>query len=152
MVYSARRFVLGFAICYFVLVFFSPFASRLPVLGKRDLILVFFVRLFDLLLLSVSSSSSYLERAEACDCGTPWTFLLPCFHYVTLVLLLLVHHLFFFWCLGKALLRDWCISWVSSLSELAAACGLCMHVALWYSTSSNQTGNKFLFAICRLLN
>ena len=28
------------------------------------------------LVLSVSSSSLYLGRATACDCGTPWTFLL----------------------------------------------------------------------------
>ena len=29
--------------------------------------------------LSVSSSSWGLGRAAVCDCGTPWTFLLPCF-------------------------------------------------------------------------
>ena len=34
-------------------------------LGKRELILVLFVRLFDLFVV--------------CDCGTPWTFLLPSF-------------------------------------------------------------------------
>ena len=40
-----------------------------------------FVRLFDLRLfvLSVSSFSWCLGRAAACDCGTPWTFLLPFF-------------------------------------------------------------------------
>ena len=31
------------------------------------------------LVLSVSSSSWCLRRAAACDCGTPWTFLLPFF-------------------------------------------------------------------------
>ena len=38
-----------------------------------------FVRVFDLCLFgfSVSSSSWCLGRAAACDCGTPWTFLLP---------------------------------------------------------------------------
>ena len=38
-----------------------------------------FVRMFDLCLfgLSVSSSSWCLGRAAVCDCGTPWTFLLP---------------------------------------------------------------------------
>ena len=40
---------------------------RLPRLGKRELILN----------LSVSSSSWGLGRAAVCDCGTPWTFLLP---------------------------------------------------------------------------
>ena len=52
---------------------------RLPRLGKRELILVLFVRLFGLCLfidLSVSSSSWGLERGAVCDCGTPWTFLL----------------------------------------------------------------------------
>ena len=29
------------------------------------------------MVLSVSSSSWCLERAAVCDCGTPWTFLLP---------------------------------------------------------------------------
>ena len=58
-----RRFVLCLALCYFVLVIFSPFsiaitslgeerasllALRLPRLGKRELVLVLFVRLFDL--------------------------------------------------------------------------------------------------------
>ena len=49
---------------------------RLPRLRKRQLILVLFVRLFDLCLfrLSVSSSSWCLGRAAVCDCGTPWTF------------------------------------------------------------------------------
>ena len=43
-----------------------------------------FVHLFDLrcLVLSVYSSSWCLEWAAACDCGTPWTFLLP-FLYAT---------------------------------------------------------------------
>ena len=70
MVYSTRRFVLSLALCYFVPVFFSPF-------GKRELILVLFIRLFDFHLfcfvLSVFSSSWCLVRAAACDCGTPWT-------------------------------------------------------------------------------
>ena len=54
---------------------------RLSRLGKRELILVLFVPLLDLCLfrLSVSSSSWGLGRAAVCDCGTPWTFLLPFF-------------------------------------------------------------------------
>ena len=53
---------------------------RLPRLGKRELILVpfvRFVRFVPCLDLSVSSSSWGLGRAAVCDCGTPWTFLLP---------------------------------------------------------------------------
>ena len=55
---------------------------RLPRLGKRELILVLFVRLFvcACLDLSVSSSSWGLGRASVCDCGTPWTLLLPFFY------------------------------------------------------------------------
>ena len=36
------------ALCYFVLVFLVLLALRLPRLGKRELILLLFVRLFDL--------------------------------------------------------------------------------------------------------
>ena len=58
-------------------------ALRLPHLGKRELILVL---LFDCsicacLVLSISSSSLCLGSAAVCDCGTPWTFLLPLFNY-----------------------------------------------------------------------
>ena len=44
------RFVLCLTLCYFVLVFFSPFSIAITRLGKRELILVLFVRLFDLCL------------------------------------------------------------------------------------------------------
>ena len=47
-VYSTRRFVLCLTLCYFVLVSYSPFSIAIPRLGKRELILVLFVRLFDL--------------------------------------------------------------------------------------------------------
>ena len=52
---------------------------RLPRLAKRELILGLFLCLFGLCLfnLTVSSSSWDLGRAAVCDCGTPWTFLLP---------------------------------------------------------------------------
>ena len=72
----------------FILVFFSPLALRLPRLGKRELILVLFVRLFDVkacLVLSVSSSSWCLGRAAICDCGTPWTSLLPFLDFLQLI-------------------------------------------------------------------
>ena len=74
--------VLCLTLCYFVLVCFQSFlALQLPRLGKRELILVLFVRLFSCacLVLSVSSSSWCLGRAAVCDCSTPWTFLLPFF-------------------------------------------------------------------------
>ena len=54
---------------------------RLPRLGKRELILVFFVNLFDLCLFGFVGFlfSLGLGRAAVCDCDTPWTFLLPFF-------------------------------------------------------------------------
>ena len=44
-----------------------------------------FVR-FACLDLSVSSSSWGLGRAAVCDCGTPWTFLLPFFEMKSFIL------------------------------------------------------------------
>ena len=57
---------------------------RLPRLGKRELILVLFVRLFALCLFGfVGFLFSWgLGRAAVCDCGTPWTFLLPFFKII----------------------------------------------------------------------
>ena len=54
MVKSTRRFVLSLVLCYFVIVFFSPFSVMITSLGEekeserereRELILVLFVRL-----------------------------------------------------------------------------------------------------------
>ena len=39
MVYSTRRFVLSFALCYFVIVFFSPFSIAITSLGEEKAIL-----------------------------------------------------------------------------------------------------------------
>ena len=52
---------------------------RLPRLGMRELILVllYVCSICACLDLSVSSSFWGLGRAAVCDCGTPWTFLLP---------------------------------------------------------------------------
>ena len=54
---------------------------RLPRLGRRELVLVLFVRLFDLCLFGFVGFLFLLglRRAAVCDCGTPWTFLLPFF-------------------------------------------------------------------------
>ena len=65
--------------CVILFLCFSVLSAlRLPRLGKRELILVFSVRLLDLrwFVLSVSSSSLCLRRAAFCNCGTPWAFLL----------------------------------------------------------------------------
>ena len=50
---SKRRFVLFLTLCYFVLMFFSPFSIAITSFGKRELILLFFVRLFDLRLIGL---------------------------------------------------------------------------------------------------
>ena len=78
-VYSTRRFVLSLALCYFVLVFFSPFSIAITSLGEETANLSAFhtfVR-FALVWFYLFPLPLCLERAAACDCGTPWTFLLP---------------------------------------------------------------------------
>ena len=52
---------------------------RLPRLGKRELILVLFVRFFGLCLFRFVGFLFLLGSGKGCvcDCGTPWTFLLP---------------------------------------------------------------------------
>ena len=70
------------SVCHFVLVFFSPFSVAITSLGEeRANLSAFrtFVLVCACLDLSVSSSSWGLGRAAVCDCGTPWTFLLPLF-------------------------------------------------------------------------
>ena len=59
-------------------------AIRLPRLGKRELILVLFVRLIDLCLFGFSGFLFLLMsgKAAVCDCGFPWTFLLLFFRTV----------------------------------------------------------------------
>ena len=49
-IYSTRRFVLYLTLCHLFLCFSVLLALRLPHLGKRELILALFVRLFDLCL------------------------------------------------------------------------------------------------------
>ena len=50
MVYSTRRFVLIIALCYSVLVFFSPFSIAITSFGEERAILVLFVRFLNLFL------------------------------------------------------------------------------------------------------
>ena len=69
MVYSTRRFVvcLSVTVCHFVLVFFSPFSIEgLPRLGKRELILVLFVRLFGLCLFGLVGFFFLLGSEKGC--------------------------------------------------------------------------------------
>ena len=68
-------------LCYFVLVFFSPFSVASTSLGEEGANLsafCTFVRLFDLRLFGFVCFLFWcLRRAAVCNCGTPWTFLLP---------------------------------------------------------------------------
>ena len=69
-------------LCHFVLVFFSPFSIAITSFGEeRANLSAFrtFLSMFACLDLSVSSSFWCLGIAAVCDCGTPWTFLLPFF-------------------------------------------------------------------------
>ena len=74
---------------------FYPFHKRLQVNFGEDWTSCF--REEDVLIqsdcldLSVSSSSWGLGRAAVCDCGTPWTFLLPFFAYHACCVCLPVH-------------------------------------------------------------
>ena len=67
MVYSMRRFVVCISVCHFVLVFFSPFSIAITSLGEeRELILVLFVRLFDLCLFGFVSFLFLLGSGKGC--------------------------------------------------------------------------------------
>ena len=94
-----RRFVLSLALCYFVIVFFSPLSIAITSLGEERADLSVFRTFFSIcacLILSVSSSFCCLGRAAACNCGTPWTFLL---FFIALLLLFFLFFFFFFFCL-----------------------------------------------------
>ena len=74
-----RRFVLSLALCYFVLVFFSPISIAITSLGEeranlrafRTFFFFFDLRLFGFVCFL------FLLVSAAFDCGTPWNFLLP---------------------------------------------------------------------------
>ena len=66
-VYSMRQFVLGLTLCYFVLMFFSPFSIAITSLGEeRELILVLFIRLFDLRLFGFVCFLFLLASGKGC--------------------------------------------------------------------------------------
>ena len=92
LLFVALRFILRSDLFYVLpcLILFSCFSVLLRLrlrFGKIELILALFVRLSicACLVLSVSSSSWCLGRAAVCDCGTPWTFLLPFFGQLYLI-------------------------------------------------------------------
>ena len=66
MVCSTRRFVLFLTLCHFFLCFSVLLALRLPHLEKRELILVLFVRLFDLCLFGFVGFLFLLVSGKGC--------------------------------------------------------------------------------------
>ena len=83
MVYSTRRFVVCLTLCHFVLVFFSPFSIVITSLGEERANLRAFPTFDRFVLVWICRFPLPLgdwEWAAVCDCGTPWTFLLPFFH------------------------------------------------------------------------
>ena len=62
----ARRFVVCLSVCHFVLCFSILLVLRLPRLGKRELILVFFVRLFGLCLFRFVGFLFLLGSGKGC--------------------------------------------------------------------------------------
>ena len=83
MVYSTRRLVLCLTLCYFVLVFFSPLSIAITSLGEEKASLGAF-RTFVRFALVWFGFVCFLfllvsGKGLVCDCGTPWTFLLPFF-------------------------------------------------------------------------
>ena len=83
MVYSTRRFVVCLSVCHFVLVFFSPFSIAITSLGEERANLSAFHTFVRFVLVWICRFPLPLGvwelRAAVCDCGTPWTFLLPFF-------------------------------------------------------------------------
>ena len=84
MAYSATRFVLVLPCVVLFLCFSVLLALLLPRLGKRELILVLFVRLFDLRLFGFVCFLFLLVSGKGCGLCGPWTFLLPFMAFVTL--------------------------------------------------------------------
>ena len=108
------------------------FFSTLQRLGKRELILVLFVRLFDLRLfgfvcfffLLVSGKGCGLSLCHSldfsltffCICGTPWTFLVPFFQSIVGFLLTVSRR--FLCCRLSLLMRRWFPNWRLSFHNL----------------------------------
>ena len=81
MVYSTRRFVLCLTLFYFVLVF-QFFSVAINSLGEERANLSAFRTFVRFSLVWFCLFPLPFERAAVCDCGTPWTFLLPFFFSV----------------------------------------------------------------------
>ena len=62
---------------YHVLVFFSPFSIAITSLGEQRANLGDFRAFVRVVLVWSCRFPLPLGRAVVCDCGTPWTFLLP---------------------------------------------------------------------------
>ena len=86
MVYSTRRFVLCFTLCQLFFVFFSPLSIAITSLreeGANFSSFRTFVR-YILVWICPFPLPTSVGKAAVCDCGTPWTFLLPFFFKILL--------------------------------------------------------------------
>ena len=76
------------SVCHFVLVFFGPFSIAIASLGEKgegwSWCFSYVCSVCACLDLSISSSSWGLGGAAVCDCGAPWTFLLPFLFFFSL--------------------------------------------------------------------
>ena len=66
LVYSTGRFVLCLTLCYFVLVFFSPFSIAITLLGEERANLSAFGTLFDLCLFGFVGFLFLLVSGKGC--------------------------------------------------------------------------------------
>ena len=114
--YEAIR-CMSYLVQFCTCVFSVLLALRLPRLGKRELILVLFVRLIDLCLFGFVGFLFLLVSGKGC--GLWLWHSLDFFSYLFFIycvdLSLYVSHLFF-WCIGKAVLCDCSISWYLHLN------------------------------------
>ena len=79
--YFTRRFVLCLTSCHFVLVFFRPFSIAITSLEvERANVSAFRMFVRFVLVWICRFPLPPLGRAAVCDCGMPWTFLLPFFY------------------------------------------------------------------------
>ena len=77
MIYSTRRFVLCITLCYFVLVFFSPFSIPITSLGEERANLSAFRTFVRFVWIYLFHHPLGVCEGLRFDCGILWTFLLP---------------------------------------------------------------------------
>ena len=113
---------------------------RLPRLGKRELILVFFCvcSVCACLDLSVFSSSWGLGRAAVCDLGTPWTFHLPFLLGISFWVMFVGTWCSIFGRAHRSLTVDFLLLQHFSCFVLSSPCRCCISVISWFFVFSEM--------------